>query len=352
MANIQFQISKQESVFHNPFQDMQLTTQELEVRTDPLTGHQSVLNTGLEGKAKISFPDTDYTYLEQRAEETRKNCFLCPEDWRKNTPSYPEEFLPSGRLEQGQATLFPNLFPLGAYHSMIRLGDRHLLKLNELPVDLLADGFSVALEFVRRCHEYDPRMRFATLNANYMFPAGASLMHPHFQILNSPTPCTHHQLLLEKSSEYLARNNSCYWKDLVHQEQELDQRWIGRINNSHWITAFAPMGYNEIQIIWPDRVNFLQWTDQDIQDLAQGLQHVFAVWHSMQLSTFNFSCFSAPLDQDSPHSCCMMRIVNRQNVIPHHRTDDYFFQKLMQNELILNRPEELAQWMQEGFPQS
>ncbi|MFW6178830.1 MAG: hypothetical protein ACOC43_10775, partial [Desulfohalobiaceae bacterium] len=60
--------------------------------------------------------------------------------------------------------------------------------------------------------------------------------------------------------------------------------------------------------------------------------------------------FSAPLGQDSPHFCCMMRLVNRQNVHAHHRTDDYFFQKLLQNELILNRPEDLAQWMQKGFP--
>ena len=349
MAGIEFKVHHQQSRFHNPFQDMQLTTQDLEVRTDPLTGHQSVLNTGLEGKAQILFPDTDYEYLEQRGQETARTCFLCPEDWKKNTPAYPEEFLPQGRLEHGQAALFPNLFPIGAYHSVIRLGDKHLRKLNNFPVQLLADGFSVALDFVRKCHGYDPEMRYATLNANYLFPAGASLVHPHFQIINSPTPSTHHELILQKCARYHEQHNTCFWDDLLQQEKARDERWIGTTGNACWIAAFAPMGYNEIQVVWPDRQNFLQWTHQDVKDLARGLNQVFNLWHEMNLSTFNFTCFSAPLDQDSPHFCCVMRLVNRQNVIPHHRTDDYFFQKLMQNELILNRPENLARKMREAF---
>ncbi|MFP4391762.1 MAG: hypothetical protein ACLFOA_00425 [Desulfohalobiaceae bacterium] len=350
MAKIQFEVQKQESVFHNPMQDMQLTRQSLEVRTDPLTKHQSLLNTGLEGKAQILFPDTDYEYLEQRGQETQESCFLCGENWQQKTPAYPEEFLPQGRLQQGQAALFPNLFPIGAYHSVIRLGDKHLRKLDDLPPELLADGFQVALDFLRKCYAYDPSMRYATMNANYLFPAGASLVHPHFQILNSPTPSTQHQLLLDKSQEYLQNNQSCYWEDLLQEEKRLGKRWIGQIGNSYWLTAFAPIGYNEIQVVWPRKQSFLQWDEQDTQDLAQGLSHVLQVWHSMRLSTFNFSCFSAPLGQDSPHFCCMMRLVNRQNVHAHHRTDDYFFQKLLQNELILNRPEDLAQWMQKGFP--
>lgn len=350
MTKILFKTEKQESVLHNPFQDMQLSRQSLEVRTDPLTNHQSVFNSALEDKAKISFPDTDFHYLEQRAKQTQEHCFLCPADWHKYTPRYPEQFLPTGRLEKGQAALFPNLFPLAAFHSMLRLGDKHLRKLNQFPTELLADGFALALDFVRKCHAYDPDMRFATMNANYQFPAGASLMHPHFQIMTSPSPSTHHQLLLKKSADYQTRNNSNYWQDLLQEEKDLSQRWIGQINQSHWISAFSPIGHNEIQIIWPERQNFLQWSDQDVQDLALGLSHIFGLWHDMRLSTFNFTCFSAPLDQDSPHFCCLMRIVNRQNVIPHHRTDDYFFQKLMQNELILNRPEVLAQWIQKNFP--
>lgn len=354
MRKINFAVSRQESVFHSPFQNNERVTQSLEVRTDPLTGHQSVFNTGLEGKAQILFPDTDYTYMAQRAEETVGTCFLCPADWRKNTPTYPEEFLPTGILEHGQAALFPNLFPVAAYHSVIRLGDRHFRKLDELPPDLLADGFTVALDFVRKSVAFDPTMRFPTLNINYMLPAGASLMHPHMQILNSPTPSSHHQMLLEKSRQYKKQNNASYWADLVNAEKSIDQRYIGRTGKAHWITAFAPTGYNEIQAVWPRLQNFLQFSQNDIADLAEGLSHILKTWHTMKLSSFNFACFCAPLTDpvtEDSEFCCFMRMVNRQNVIPHHRTDDYFFQKLLKNELIVNPPEKLALWMKKDFPE-
>jgi hypothetical protein len=34
--------------------------------------------------------------------------------------------------------------------------------------------------------------------------------------------------------------------------------------------------------------------------------------------------------------------VNRQNLYPNYRNDDYFLQKLLQTELILTLPEDLA----------
>ena len=353
MTTINFDANMQQSVFHNPFQNNELLTQTLEVRTDPLTGHQSIFNTGLEGKAQILFPETDYDYMAQRAEETVSTCFLCPADWRKNTPTYPKDFLPEGILEYGQAALFPNLFPVAAYHSVIRLGDRHFRKLDELTPDLLKDGFTVAIDYIRKIFEYDQTMCYPTLNINFMLPAGASLMHPHMQILNSPTPSSHHQLLLEKSRAYMEKNQSSYWTDLVNDEKSLDQRYIGQTGNAHWITAFAPTGFNEIQAVWPQKQNFLQFDEKDITDLTEGLSHILKTWHSMKLSSFNFACFCAPLNepvQDIPELACFMRIVNRQNVIPHHRTDDYFLQKLLKNELILNPPEKLSQWMKKDFP--
>jgi UDPglucose--hexose-1-phosphate uridylyltransferase len=354
MKKINFAVNYQKSVFHNPFQNNEILNQPLEIRTDPLTGHQSVFNPGLEGKSQILFPDTDYEYMAQRAQETIASCFLCPADWRLKTPKYPKEFISEGILEFGQAALFPNLFPVAAYHSVIRLGEKHFRMLNDITPDLLHDGFTVALDFVRRTFEYDPTMCYPTLNINYMLPAGASLMHPHMQILNSPTPSTNHQLLLKKCGQYKAENSASYFTDLVNEEKSINQRYIGKTGEAHWITAFSPKGHNETFVVWPGRQNFLQFTKEDIEDLSRGLSHILKLWHAMKLSSFNFACFSAPLNApvtDTHGFSCFMRIVNRQNVTPHHRTDDYFLQKMLGNELILNPPEKLAQWMKKDFPE-
>ncbi|HIJ77267.1 MAG TPA: hypothetical protein HPP81_11225, partial [Deltaproteobacteria bacterium] len=77
MPGIAFESLKQTAIFHSPLKDGNLDKQQIEVRLDPLTGHQSIFNAGLEGKTSVLFPDTDCDYLEMQAEQTRRQCFLC-----------------------------------------------------------------------------------------------------------------------------------------------------------------------------------------------------------------------------------------------------------------------------------
>ena len=112
MTRIAFESLKQTAIFHNPLKDGNLDRQEIEVRMDPLTGHQSIFNAGLEAKASMLFPETDYGYLEMQAQETRRQCFLCDGKWQKTTPRFDSKLVREGRMAQGEAVLFPNLFPL------------------------------------------------------------------------------------------------------------------------------------------------------------------------------------------------------------------------------------------------
>lgn len=349
MAAISFETWQQTAGFHNPLNGGQWDEQKLEMRLDPLLGHQSLFNTALEGKSTVLFPDTDGAYLRQRAEDTKGGCFLCEDRWRRTTPFYGKDFLPEGRLVRGEIVLFPNLFPLAAYHAVIRLGDQHFRTLDDFPAALLEDAFSVSLEFIKRCYEADSSMLYFTINANYLFPAGASVLHPHLQILGSPFPGTHHRLLLERSKQYFEKEQSCYWSDLVETEKELGSRYLGAIDTSRWFTSFSPLGTNEINGVWPERSHFLEWGEADIRGMAEGVSRVLRAYHAMKLSTFNLSCFSGPLDRASAESGCLLRLISRQNAVPHYRTDDYYFQKLLKNEIIVKRPEDLASLIRDFF---
>ncbi len=349
MAGIQFESWEQHARFHNPLKGGELDAQRIEVRRDPLTGHQSIFNEGLEDKVSILFPETDYGYLEKRAEETLGSCFLCDGRWRTTTPRYDSELIAEGRLVKGEAVLFPNLFPLSAWHAVVMVGNRHFRTLDDFPVSLLRDAFSVSLELIRRCHKAEPGIGYFTINANFLSPAGASVFHPHLQILGSPRPGTHHTLLLEQSTNYRRESGSCYWHDLVEKERELGLRRLGSLGSSEWFTAFSPVGANEVNAVWPDRGHFLEWGDEDIEAMAQGVSRALRAYHAMKFSTFNFSCFSGALGRVSPEFRCFLRLINRQNVTPHYRTDDYYFQKLLKNEIIVKRPEALASFMRGYF---
>jgi len=347
MPEIIFEKSTQFASFHNPLMGGELTTHELELRYDPLTRHQSVFNPGMEGKSQMLYPDTDFDYMRERAEESKASCFLCPENWKENVPRFPQEMISEGILEQNRACLFPNLFPVGGNHAVVRLGNEHLRFLNEMPADLLQEGIQVSLDYIKRCHQYDSNLRYCTMNANYMFPAGASVMHPHFQIMALPEPTTYHKRLLDYSRTFYQDTAKCYWNELLTRERELQERWIGNTGTCDWIASYSPGGFNEIMAVWPEKESFLEWEEEDVQSLAKGLEKVLQLYHEMNLSTFNFSCYSAPMGIQSPEFKCVFRIANRQNVVRHHRTDDFFVQKMLGNEIILNRPETLADWLRE-----
>jgi hypothetical protein len=76
--------------------------------------------------------------------------------------------------------------------------------------------------------------------------------------------------------------------------------------------------------------------------MAEGVHRTLLAYHDLKFSTFNFSCFSGPLGEAAPEFRCFLRLINRQNMYPNHRTDDYYLQKLLKNEIIIYPPEELA----------
>ncbi len=349
MSQITFSQWHQQAPFHNPLKGGQLDTHDIQVRLDPLTGHQSIFNGALEDKVSILFPDTDRSYAAQRAEETLKTCFLCEGRWKETTPRYSADLIPEGRLVRGETVLFPNLFPLAAYHAVVMVGSQHYRELNDFTPALLYDALSASIDFIVRCHAANPEMAYFTINANYLPPAGASVVHPHLQVLGSPRPGTHHQGLLDASRAYHSHNGSCYWQDLTETEWMEGQRNIGVIGNSRWLTAFSPVGVNEVNAVWTEREHFLQWTEDDIRGMAEGLSGILRGYQDLGCSTFNFSCFSGPLGERTPEFRCMLRLINRQNLMPHHRTDDYYFQKLLRNEIIVRRPEALAELFRKYF---
>ncbi|MCE5243597.1 MAG: hypothetical protein LLF99_10415 [Desulfobacteraceae bacterium] len=349
MARVLFERRYESACFHNPLKNGELDAQQIEIRLDPLIGHQSIFNSAIEGKSALLFPDTDVEYLKQRSEATKQKCFLCEGRWREMTPRYGSSILPEGRLIRGGVVLFPNLFPLSAVHAVVMLGERHHRSLDDFPPELLYDAFAVSVEFIRRCADADPETAFFTINANYLFPAGASVVHPHFQVLGSRYPGTHHRLLLDRSFDYLSANGSCYWSDLIAAEKKAGERLIGSLDGCEWLTAFSPLGSNEVNGVWPDSRHFLEWTDTELRGASEGMSRVLRAYHGMKLSTFNMSCFSGPINRSGPEFRCMLRLVNRQNVAPHYRADDYYFQKLLKNEIIVRRPEELASFIRGYF---
>ena len=346
---IRFETHLQKSTFHNPMMGNNLDTQELEIRRDPLTRYQSVLNPRLEDKVALFFAPSDRALIERLAKESEPRCFLCGDRWKQMTPTYQDNILPGGRVQVGQAILFPNIFPVSQIHAVIRVGDCHYLPLNDFDTSIILQGFQASSTFARSLSRTMSKVQFLTINGNYLGPAGASIAHPHFQILGGDLPFTYLEYILARSKEYLQEHSSCYWIDLVEKETEVGDRFIGQTGPVSWIASFSPQGTNEILGILTQKRDFLEMDEEDLKGLAEGFSRVLKGYDFLGISTFNFSVYSGPMGaKDDAFRCCL-RVISRQNVYENYRTDDYFLQKLLRNELILMTPEALASTMRKIF---
>ncbi len=349
MAKIHLERIIRKSKFFNPLKDFQEDIHIIEHRRDPLTGTMSILGRNLEDKVKILFGEPDQSLIQRVSQESQANCFMCPEKVVSFTPKYSTDILPEGRVAVGESTLFPNLFPLSEFHAVCALTHAHYLDLSDFTPKILADGIQACLEFTRHVFSAKKYVKFMTVNCNYLFPAGASVVHPHIQVLGGDVSYTFLNRILEGSRQYFNNNNSNYWKDLIVLEKSLAERYIGRTGDIEWISTFSPLGTNEVQGIVLSKSNFLQLSRADTISLGEGLSKILSFYEEDGFSTFNFAIYSGPLDEEAEWFWINVRIISRSNVYENYRTDDYFLQKLLGNEILVKSPEVLAKQLQVKF---
>lgn len=341
MPNINFERFETTHRVLNPFNAFAEEEHRVEVRKDPLLHDTSVYNPYLKDKAKAFFGKNDEELIRKLAVDTAPNCIFCENSVRTRTACYPEDVIPGGRMEQGEAVLFANLFSLAQHHPVIVLSKAHFLRPAEITPAHVGDGLYLARLYLKEAAERDPALGFATVNANYLLPAGASLVHPHMQMLATQIPYTYHARLLDGVSYYMMQNGTHYYADLIAEERSRRERYIARHGAWHWIAAFSPQGSNEIMAIHDEESDLSRITVKDLRDLSEGISKVLALYEGMGYLSFNFSLYSAK-GGETVGFRCLFKIVNRQNLYPNYRNDDYFLQKLLQTELILSLPEELA----------
>ncbi len=342
MEKISFESVESCFTILNPQQNFTEETHKVEVRKDPLLGDASVYNPFLRDKAKAFFGDNDPELVRRLVDESAKTCIFCGDRIEKITPKYPPTIVPEGRIRRGEAVLFPNLFAIGKYHAVIALSESHFLKLSEFTTEIIGDGLTVVRDFINAVYRNDESVQFATINANYLFPGGASLVHPHLQVLLTPVAYSYHARIIEACRSYHKRNLTTFHVDLLEEEKNRGIRYVAHLGNWHWITAFSPLGSNEVTAVHETVSDFTYLTDADIRALAKGISKVLAFYESLGHLSYNYSLYSVRQPQAGEGHRCVLKIVNRQNLYPNYRNDDYFLQKMLQTELIINLPEELA----------
>ncbi|MBI4620739.1 MAG: hypothetical protein HY739_11355 [Desulfobacterales bacterium] len=347
---ITFEKFQEECKFYNPMKNFELDTNIIEYRLDPLTKESTYFNiTALESGLKWSIK-MDEEELLQTVEKSREGCFMCGDAVRSMTPRYLENILPEGRLTVGQAILFPNIFGLARYSAVLTYPNNHFFSLDEYTPEVLIDTFTCALEFIKRVYKEDKEAKYAAFGCNYLFPAGSSTVHSHFHVFITGFPFDHIKGLASKSEQYFHDNSNSYWSHLLETEKKEGKRYLGAVGNTHWLVPYAPSGVREVQGLVEGKTNFIEFEEEDIRNLSEGLSRVLKYYRSQGVTSFNLITYSGSLGEKQEYFWPGLKIVTRGYLPPYYTSDITWRQKLLfRKEEWFDLPETVASQARKFF---
>ena len=248
----------------------------------------------------------------------------------------------------GKAVVVPNLMAY-ATHSAVGIYDpgHHFLDLEELTPSLVGDALAAMVSHARAVRLLDPTAAWSSINANYLPPSGASLVHPHLQSAHDAYGLTAQRLMVERAAAW-GDGRESYWATLTDQEQG-GPRWIGSTGRVAWLTPFAPSGFHEVWGVVGGVADVVELTETDCEALGLGLSRVLRTYQSWNLASFNFALIGGGPEARQAGHHVVLKVVSRSNPEPMYRSDATYFERIHGEALIDLSPEEIAAGLRGSF---
>ncbi len=305
----------------------------LTIRIDPLTGRSARLLHG-EKLAPTSRPDLSALTAPPPF------CPFCADTIDVATGTIDPSITSEGRIRRGVSAVVPNVM---AYSELSSVGlydtTRHFVDLDQLTPELIGDLLTGLVAYARGVGALRPMWH--SINANYLPPAGSSLVHPHAQSAHDDVGTTAQRELVALSRAWAEREGVSYWRALAEQEAG-GERWLGTRGRMIVVTPWAPVGFHEAWVLMPDVPDLPALDDGDCADLGAILSGIFQWYFASNLASFNWAMYGggpAPTDAYG----VLLRVVSRSNPDPMYRSDVTYFEKLHAEAMLDRTPEENAE---------
>jgi UDPglucose--hexose-1-phosphate uridylyltransferase len=305
-----------------------------EIRRDPLTGRSGRVAHGL----GFRIQPLDVAPLLAASEAS---CPFCPDRLFKVTPKFPSEIVPEGRLQLGEAVLFPNLVPYDEHSAVTVMSQEHYVPLENFTQSQLIHAFRVSQDYLHSVQRYSQTL-YPLVFWNYFPASGGTQIHPHLQILATDTPGNTLEEELTCSLHYYRENGRSYWSDLLLEEERLGERWVARGAHSAWITSFVSRSLlADTLILFPGIQTFLDLNNDGLDEFCRGLGQALHHLASQGVYSFNLAWFSAIAGSQEMclHARLSPRLYLTQSI---WGTDTTSLQHLYQEHFMVQAPEVVA----------
>lgn len=224
-----------------------------ELRKDPVVGRWVIISTDRARRPSDFGPDPVIprgdrcVFCEGEEANTPEEvlAYRGPEG-RANGPGWSLRVVPNkypalrieGELDPAGEGLYDRMNGIGAHEVVIET-PRHRATLASLTESELADVFWAYRERLADLKK-DPRFEYVLIFKNHGVAAGASLEHPHSQLIATPIVPIMVAEELAGALQYFRRKLRCVWCDIIRQEREDGRRVVFEEAGFIALAPFAP----------------------------------------------------------------------------------------------------------------
>jgi len=219
-----------------------------------------------------------------------------PSNWRvRVVPNrFPALSPEAGEVEWSRRGIYECINGVGA-HEVIIEGPDHDLSMAEFPLDLTLDIFRMYRERLTALMQ-DRRLKYALIFKNHGATAGASLAHPHSQIIATPVTPRTVQIELVASLKHFRDTKKCLACDLIKQEEAEGKRIIYDDTKIIAFNSYASRFPFELFIAPKSHSAFFErTTDEELESLARCMRDVLGrLKRALDDPPFNYILHTAP----------------------------------------------------------
>jgi galactose-1-phosphate uridylyltransferase len=337
---IKFRKKIQSFTYLSPFQNFQPFEGKIEIRWDPLTN----LTSRIVHFPRKKFEREDLELLKKIAPFAK--CPFCPENIESMTCKFEPSLFGKERFAYGDITVIPNLLTFDKYCIVAIISKEHFVHITEINEKAyVIQGIRALIEVLKEIVKRDKKVRYMSINCNYMPMSGSSILHPHIQAIAGEVGTNYHRLILEKSASFFRKHGKNYWEILREKESEVCERFIGTIGDTFWYAPFAPKGSIDVGFIF-GKSSILELEEDDLKSFDYGFRRVLYYMSSENIQGYNMSIFSSISREDSSFRV-NGRILARRFLQPSWASDTNYFSTLHMENPSYFLPEEVAQGIRE-----
>jgi galactose-1-phosphate uridylyltransferase len=338
---IRFDRQEKVARYLDPRHNFQEVTVTCEIRRDPLTGRSGRVAHG----RGFQLQPID---VEPLVAASRPVCPFCPERIFSVTTKFPEEIVPGGRLQRGEAVMFPNLVPYDEYSSVAAICQQHYVPLGKFTQTQVLDAFAVCQDYLRHVQRL-PRTTYGLVFWNYFPASGGTQIHPHLQVFATDTPGN---ALLDETAcaeRYYHDEGRVFWADLLQEEQRLGERFVARGKHSAWLTSFVSQSLlADTLVVFPERQTLLDLSEEALGEFCLGLTQALQHLEAQGVYSFNLGWFPGVAGQKE--TWLHARLSPRLYLTPRlWGTDTTALQHLYQEHFMVQTPEDSARGLRQAI---